>query len=77
MDVNQFEQGQWIPECQLIIQWEREDQRPVQLIHKVKLIGAQLPYDYFHLTLNPAVEGTVDQTTRVQYVGAPYYIYLI
>ena len=59
-DADQFEPGQWIPECQLIVQWEREDQRPVRLWHKVDLIGAKAPYNFFYLTLNPALEeGTI------------------
>ena len=55
-DADQFEPGQWIPECQLIVEWEREDQRPVQLRHRVDLIGAKAPCNFFHLTLNPAME---------------------
>ena len=43
-----------MPECQLIVEWTREDQRPVQLSHKVNLIGAKAPYNYIHLTLDPA-----------------------
>ena len=54
-DADQFQPGQWIPECQLMVHWEREDQRPVRLRHKVNLVGAK---DFFHLTLNPAMEGS-------------------
>ena len=54
-DADQFEPGRWIPECQLIVEWEREDQRAVRLRHKVDLIGAQAPYDFFYLTLNPGI----------------------
>ena len=57
-DADQFQPGQWIPECQLIVQWKREDQRPVQLMHKVDLIGAKAPYNFFYLALNPAWEGS-------------------
>ena len=55
-DADQFEPGQWIPECQLIVEWEKEDQRPVRLRHKVDLIGAKAPCNFFHLTLNPSKE---------------------
>ena len=55
-DADQFEPGQWIPECQLIVQWEREDQKPVRLRHKVDLIGAKAPCNFFYLTLNPCKE---------------------
>ena len=34
----------------------RENQKPVQLRHKVDLLGAKSPYDFIHLTLNPARE---------------------
>ena len=57
-DADQFEPGQWIPECQLIVQWEKKDQRPVQLMQKVNLIGAKAPYNFIHLTLNPEWEGS-------------------
>ena len=52
-DADEFESGQWIPECQLIVQWEREDQRPVRLMHKVDLNGAKTPYKFIHLILDP------------------------
>ena len=52
-DVDQCEPGQWIPECQLIVQWEKDDQKPVRLRHKVELIGAAAPYNFIHLILNP------------------------
>jgi len=58
MHADQLEPGRWIPECQLIVQWMREDQSPVHLMHKVHLIGAKVPYNFFHLTLNPAWEGS-------------------
>ena len=58
-----YEPGQWIPECQLIVQWTREDQKPVQLMHKVDLIGAKAPYNFIQLTLNPVIEGTIMKLT--------------
>ena len=56
-DADQFEPGQWIPECQLLVQWEKKDHRPMQLRHRVDLLGAKAPRNFFHLTINPAVEG--------------------
>lgn len=53
-NADQFEPGQLIPECQLIVEWEKEDQRPVRLRHRVDLIGAKPPYNFIHLTLDPA-----------------------
>ena len=45
-DADQFEPGHnWIPECQLIVQWEKEDQGAVRLRQKVGLIGAKAPYN--------------------------------
>ena len=52
-NADQFEPGRRIPECQLIVEWEKEDQRPVRLRHKVDLIGAEKPYNFMYLTLNP------------------------
>ena len=57
-DVDEYKQGQRIPECRLSVQWERKYQRPVQLRHKVNLIGAKPPFNYIHLNLNLAMEGT-------------------
>ena len=56
-DADHFVPGQWIPECQLIVEWEGEEQRPVRLRHKVDLIGAKAPFNFIHLILNPESEG--------------------
>ena len=56
--MDEYKPGQWIPQCELLVQWEREDQRPVPLRHIVDLIGAKPPFNYIHLNLNPAMEGT-------------------
>ena len=61
MDVDQYAAGRWIPGCQLILEWEGEDQKPVRLRHKVQLIGAKPPNNYFNLTLKSTVEGKVGQ----------------
>ena len=52
-DADEFEPGQWIPECQLVVQWERKDQTPVPLRHKVDLIGAKAPFNFIYLILDP------------------------
>ena len=56
-DVDQFKKGRWIPECRLVVQWEREDQRPVRLRQKVDLTGAKAPYNFINLILNPTGQG--------------------
>ena len=56
-DVDEFKKGQWIPECQLVVQWERKDQKPVQLRHKVILTGAEAPYNFVYLFLDPEEPG--------------------
>ena len=58
-DVDQFKPGQWIPECQLVVQWERKDQKPAQLTQKVELIGAKAPHNFIYLILDPATEGSL------------------
>ena len=55
--VDQFKKGRVIPECQLVVQWERDDQTPVRLRHKVILNGAKPPFNFIHLILNPAGQG--------------------
>ena len=65
-DVDQCEPGRWIPECQLIVQWEKEDQKPVRLRHQVELIGAKAPYDFIYIFLNPS---NLDTWYCSSYVG--------
>ena len=65
-DVDECKPGQWIPQCQLDVQWEKEDQKPVRLTHKVILIGAKAPYTFIHLNLNP---GNSDTWYCSNYVG--------
>jgi len=59
MDVDQFKPGQWIPECKLVVQWERKDQKPAQLRQRVVLIGATAPHNFINLILNPGTEGSL------------------
>ena len=60
-DVNDYKPGQWIPECELLVEWdpEQKDKKPVPLRHRVNLIGARVPYNYFNLNLNPAWKGSI------------------
>ena len=39
------------------MQWERKDEKPVELRHKVVFIGAKPPYNFIHLILDPAEQG--------------------
>ena len=68
-DADEFEPGRWIPECQLIVQWEREDQRPVRLRHKVDLIGAK---DFIHLILDPGSSNAYMFMKDVRSRGEPF-----
>ena len=43
-------------------------QRPVQLMHKVCLIGAKAPYNFFHLILNPATEGKATKAMQSRFI---------
>ena len=79
-DVDQFKEGQWIPECQLVVQWEKENQRPVQLRHKVVLTGAKAPYNYINLILNPTGQGTFICRNIASHAGvcpAPLYLMFV
>lgn len=46
------------------MQWKKKDQRPEQLMHKVYLVGAKPPRNFFHLTLNPTMEGSSSYYTK-------------
>ena len=52
-DVDQFLPGRVMPECQLVVQWERDGQRPVRLRQKVDLTGARAPHTFIYLIVNP------------------------
>ena len=40
-----------------MVEWEKEGETPDRLKHKVSLVGAKPPNNFFYLTLNPAKEG--------------------
>ena len=43
------------PKCELLVEWDpkRKNKKPVRLRHKIKLIGARKPFNFFTLSLNP------------------------
>ena len=45
--------AQWIPECELMMEWKKKDDMPVRLQYKVKLNGARASKNYFQLVLDP------------------------
>lgn len=55
-DVDCFIPGQWIPECELVLEWSKECEQPTRLWHKVSLIGAKAPLNFFNLILDPTWE---------------------
>ena len=56
-DADDFRLGQWIPECELIVEWQKSDQCPVRLRHHVPLIGAKGPRNFFNIAIDPEWEG--------------------
>ena len=40
-----------------MVEWEKDGETPERLRHKVSLVGAKPPHNFFYLTLNPAKEG--------------------
>lgn len=55
-DVDCFIPGQWIPECELVLEWSKGCEQPTRLWHKVSLIGAKAPLNFFNLILDPTWE---------------------
>ena len=51
--MDEFREGQWIPQCELMMEGRRKDDVPVRLQYKVKLNGARAPKNYFQLVLDP------------------------
>lgn len=57
-DVDNFKPGQCFPDCELIVEWDLEDHKPVRLRYMVELKGAKdLPF--FNLNLNPKWKGSL------------------
>ena len=59
-DVDLFKPGNennFPDECQLIVKWVQEHKTPVYFMHKINLIGAKPPRNYFRLNLDPEWEG--------------------
>ena len=55
-DVDDFVPGLCVPpKCELLVEWDpkRKNKKPVRLRHKIKLIGASKPFNFFNLSLNP------------------------
>ena len=59
--VDQFAPGQWVPSCQLSVEWTKEQENPTKLVHRVKLVGAKEPFNFFSIqspALSPPPQGT-------------------
>ena len=54
--VDHFVPGSQLPSCQLYVEWTGQQERPVQLRHRVKLLGAKEPNNFFLIRL-PAPQG--------------------
>ena len=44
-----------MPSCQLYVEWTGQQDQPVQLVHRVKLLGAKEPNNFF-LMRPPALQ---------------------
>ena len=68
--VDHFVPGSQVPSCQLYVEWTRQQEQPVQLMHRVKLLGAKEPNNFFliripapqgwHVTVNTVICGHKD-----------------
>jgi len=47
--VDHFIPGHWVPSCQLSVEWTREQEQPIKLVHRVKLVGAKEPFNFFSI----------------------------
>ena len=50
--VDEFKPGQRVPYCRLQVTFDKE-RKPVELNHKVKLLGTNSPHDFFTITCSP------------------------
>ena len=51
--VDQFVPGRRVPSCQLYVKWIGEQEQPVELVHRVELLGAKEPFDFFMIDIPP------------------------
>ena len=61
MEADEFKKGQSIPDCELMMEWEKKDTTPVRLTYKMVLNGASAPRNFLLLVLDPA-EGNTTHT---------------
>ena len=54
MEADEFKKGQSIPDCELMMEWEKKDDTPMRLKYKVVLNGASAPKNFLLLVLDPA-----------------------
>ena len=45
--VDRFVPGRRVPSCQLYVKWTGQQEPPVELAHRVKLLGAKKPFNFF------------------------------
>ena len=45
--VDRFVPGRRVPSCQLYVKWTGQQQQPVELVHRVELLGAKEPFNFF------------------------------
>ena len=49
--VDQFVPGRLVPSCQLYVKWTGGQEQPVELLHRVELLGAKEPFNFFLIRL--------------------------
>ena len=54
--VDHFVPGSQLPSCQLYVEWTGQQERPPELLHRVKLLGAKEPNNFFLIRL-PTSQG--------------------
>lgn len=57
--VDEFNPGKQVPCCRLQVKF-KSDSRPVELDHKVKLLGAKADFNFFTISCTP--EGELSNT---------------
>jgi len=45
--VDRFIPGGRVPSCQVYVEWTGQQEQPVKLVHRVKLLGAKEPNNFF------------------------------
>ena len=62
--VDQFVPDHRVPSCQLLVEWTGQQEQPVELVHRLELLGAKEPFNFLLIEIPPP-QGCVESLLHV------------